>query len=118
MDSAVAVAAISAAAATVAAVLAYRSSSRAANATEHGHMLRWAEELRTDAADARREAREARTEAAAAGRQLRELRGQVDELVTYVRWVVRTIHRPGMDIDLLRETVPREFPVLPERNHG
>jgi hypothetical protein len=118
MDSTVIVAGISTSAAVVAAGLAYRASTRAAKVNETANTLRWAEELREDAADARREAREARVEATAAGRQLRELRDQLDDLVSWAQWVVRTIHRPGMSMDRLRETVPRELPPLPPlENH-
>lgn len=74
--------------------------------------LDWAERLKEDASDARREAREARDEAAEAHRQVRMARAEAEQLVIYLRWLLRTINEPSMDIQRLRLLVG-DGPAMP-----
>lgn len=116
MDAAIVVAAISGAVAAGSMVMTYRASSKATDVSADANQIQWAKELRADAADARRESREARTEAEGANLQARVARGQLREIVSYLGWVLRTIHAPGMTLERLRETVPPDLPPLPDRN--
>lgn len=67
--------------------------------------LEWAESLKRDAGEARRDAREARNEAAEVRQQVSTLRMETEQLVGYLRWIIRSIHDPAMDIERLRALV-------------
>lgn len=79
--------------------------------------LEWAEQVKTDAMDARREAREAREDAEEARRQIRAVRDEAEHLAGYLRWLVMSIHEPTMTIERLR-TLVGDGPGLPLPPNG
>lgn len=82
--------------------------------------LEWAEQLKTDALEARKEAAEARTEATEARRELAEVRRQVhavsleaQQVAGYLAQIIRWIQTPDMSMDRLRELVSQVPPNPP-----
>lgn len=72
--------------------------------------LRYAEQLEQDAAAARQTAREAWTEATAARQMAGEAHQRMEQVVSYLGWIIRTIHDPSMTLERLRSMVGESGP--------
>lgn len=94
----------------VGAVMTYRNSSRATDVSEDRIEIERAAELRADAREARDDARIARTEAGQARNLAGEAHRRMDEVVSYLGWILRLIHDPGMTIEQLRDEVGNSTP--------
>lgn len=92
------------------AVLTFRNSSRATDVSEDKIEIERAVELRADAKEARDDARTARTEAAQARQLAVEAHRRMDEVVSYLGWILRLIHDPNMTIEQLRDEVGNSVP--------
>lgn len=110
MDPAIVVASLSSAVALASLVMTYRASTRATTETStnarEANVIRWAEELREDAADARSQAAGAREEATAAHRSMVGIRRNMEVLAIQLHDLILLIHTPGMNIERLRAMVP------------
>jgi hypothetical protein len=80
--------------------------------------LEWAEQLKSDAAGARREASEARHEASearreatAAHREMRAIKLEAEELAGFLAQVVRWVQSPDMSMERLRVLVSQAGPL-------
>lgn len=72
--------------------------------------LKYATQLEEDAAAARQTARLAWEEAAAARQMAGEAHQRMEQVVSYLGWILRTIHDPAMTMDRLRSMVGESGP--------
>lgn len=105
MDRTVIVALIAAGASLVAALFAWRSSSRATDVNQQAANLAWVKELRQDASDARDEVEQLRGQVRELRRQLDAVTREADHWIAEHQSMRRHAWRPGMTIERLRELV-------------
>jgi hypothetical protein len=109
------VAVVSAVAAVVAAILVYRSSSRATDVNAHAENLKWVVELRQEAKDTKTELRSCYEQVRELSRQLTVVTREADHWIAQYELVHRTAWRPGMTLERIRELLG---PDLPPQNTG
>lgn len=105
MNPTVVAAAIAASASVVAALFAWRASTRATDVNARAADLAWAKELRQDTADARGEIAQLRTEVRELRRQLELAQREADHWLTEHQAARRHAWRPGMTIERFRELI-------------
>lgn len=103
MEAAVVIAGGSVAVAALSALFTYRASGAATDVSRKAEELGWVKELRQDAIDTRREMDACQIQVTQLRRQLAVVTREAEHWISEFQFVHRTIWRPGMTLDRVRE---------------
>lgn len=118
MDTPVAVAVISAAAAVFSGVLVWRSSGRATDVNERAAELAWVKEIRQDAKDAREDVEALQEQVRALSRQLSVVTREAEHWIAQYQLVHRTAWRTGVTLEQVRDLLGPDTPQTTPNGRG
>lgn len=118
MDTTVAVAGISAAAAVFSGFLVWRSSGRATDVNARAAELAWVKEIRQDAKEAREDVEALQEQVRVLSRQLAVVTREAEHWITRYQFVHRTAWRAGITLDQLREILGPDAEQPSVNGHG
>lgn len=113
MDTGVVVAAISASSAVICGALVWRSSGRATAVDRQAADLEWVKEIKQDAVAARKEVDALTKQVRTLSAQMDAMAKETDYWIAQYQLVHRTVWRPGMTLDRVRQFIGPEPPPTP-----